>query len=354
MLTNIHTYRVRDRHRALTGGVVVMIGLSVLLTAGCQTAKPKASETREVKQAPMPAAKPAVRWSSHTLQPNDVVVLMLTVPRCKPTGPYRLQPGDRIEIEGVRVTERAIAATVAPDGKISLPLVGDVTAAGKTVRELADALDLLYARYVRSPRIVVSPQVVGADAQELRRAFGGDGRQGLEVAVGPGGTINLPRLGAVRAGGRTVDELAEMLTSRYRRIVPGAQVTVTIRTLAPRQAYVLGMVARPGPVNLREAGTLLRALAQVGGWTLASNLKQVVVFSRAAQMGANAEPIVVDIERLARGRRGGWTDVQLAPGDVVVVPKTTISDFNDFVDQVFVRGVYGILPFTPDIIFYSR
>jgi len=332
--------------------------LCVLLVAcvsvGCQTTKTKSAKKPQAEERPGVPSASLVRWKSHTLRPNDVVALILTLPKSSQTTPYRLQTGDRIQIEGIIAVQGASAATVAPDGTVSLPLVGGVPAAGRTAYQLAGELDRRYARYIRDPRIVVSPVAVGADADELLRAFSGGGRQGLEVTVDPGGMINLPRLGAVRAGGRSADELSLDLTSRYGRMVTGVQVSVAIRSLAPRQAYVLGMVARPGPVDLRQGGTLVRAIATVGGWTLGANLEQVVVFRRGAQGSAPPKPIVMNIKALSRGRAHGWTDVPLAPGDLVVVPKTAISNFDDFVDQVFVRGVYGILPFSPDVYFYTR
>ena len=234
-----------------------------------------------------------------------------------------------------------------------MPLVGDLIAVGKTADELSGELTRRYARYIRDPHIVVSPEALSADAEELRRGFSTGNQPGLEVTVDPGGTINLPRLGAVRVSRRSADEVARLLTERYAQIVPGAQMSVTIRRLVPRQAYVLGMVARPGSVDLNQAETVVQALAQVGGWTWAANLKQVVVFRHGVGEASDAEPIVTNLEPLSRGRAGGWNDVRLEPGDVVVVPKTAISDFNDFVEQVFVRGVYGVVPVSASISLYN-
>lgn len=44
---------------------------------------------------------------------------------------------------------------VRPDGRISIPLVQDVTAAGKTPRQLADELDQRLRKYVRDPNVTV-------------------------------------------------------------------------------------------------------------------------------------------------------------------------------------------------------
>lgn len=330
-----------------------LVGVVAHLLVGCHTTGSREPEPMQVGPPPRSARATRGSSASHALRPNDTVALILTLPKSGTTGPYRLRRGDRVRIQGIAATPTELVAIVAPDGKVSVPLVGDVGAAGKTAEQLSTNLERRYAQYIRDPHIVVNPEAVAADADELRRAFSVGSSAGLEVIVDPSGMINLPRLGSVQVSGQSADALATMLTSRYARIVSGAQVSVTIRRLAPRQAYVFGMVVRPGPVNLNEAETLVQALAQVGGWTWTANLKQVVVFSRGTQRGPGAKRTVVNLAPLSHGHADGWTDVPLAPGDVVVVPKTQISDFNDFVEQVFVRGVYGILPISAGVNLYE-
>ena len=37
--------------------------------------------------------------------------------------------------------------------------------------------------------------------------------------------------------------------------------------------------------------------------------------------------------------------IWIRDGDVIIVPSSPIRLFNNFVDQVFTRGIYGVLPF---------
>ena len=55
---------------------------------------------------------------------------------------YIIGPGDVLKIVVLRNPELNAEVPVRPDGKISLPLVGDIEAAGKTTAELHDLVEL--------------------------------------------------------------------------------------------------------------------------------------------------------------------------------------------------------------------
>ena len=71
---------------------------------------------------------------------------------------YRLGPGDKLRVEVYRETQLSQSLQVRPDGKITLPLVGDVTAAGKTPLELRDELSTSLKEYVTNPVVTVIVQ----------------------------------------------------------------------------------------------------------------------------------------------------------------------------------------------------
>jgi polysaccharide export outer membrane protein len=71
---------------------------------------------------------------------------------------YRLGPGDKLRVEVYREAQLSQSLQVRPDGKITLPLVGDVSAAGKTPLELRDALATSLKEYVTNPVVTVIVQ----------------------------------------------------------------------------------------------------------------------------------------------------------------------------------------------------
>jgi polysaccharide biosynthesis/export protein len=68
---------------------------------------------------------------------------------------YRLQPGDVLEVFVYRHQELSRKVVVRPDGLVSLPLLGDVKAAGQAPQDLARQLTGLLSQRLRDPEVTV-------------------------------------------------------------------------------------------------------------------------------------------------------------------------------------------------------
>lgn len=68
---------------------------------------------------------------------------------------YRIGVGDSLRVNVWRNEEISSDVPVRPDGMISLPLVGDIRAAGETSEELAEKLTEELTEYLRSPQVTV-------------------------------------------------------------------------------------------------------------------------------------------------------------------------------------------------------
>ncbi len=68
---------------------------------------------------------------------------------------YRIAPGDTLEIIVWREDKLSGPVQVRPDGMITVPLAGDLKAAGLTPEELAQATRDGLSRYVDDPNVVV-------------------------------------------------------------------------------------------------------------------------------------------------------------------------------------------------------
>ena len=69
---------------------------------------------------------------------------------------YRIGPGDVIKINVWKHEELSQQVTVRPDGKFTLPLIGDVDANGRTVDEIAKDIGTRSARYFQdNPPVTV-------------------------------------------------------------------------------------------------------------------------------------------------------------------------------------------------------
>ena len=77
-------------------------------------------------------------------------------------GAYRIGKEDVLEVVVYREPELSRVVPVRPDGRISLPLAGEVEAAGKTPTELQDGLVKLLSPYVHDATVSVLVKEVNA------------------------------------------------------------------------------------------------------------------------------------------------------------------------------------------------
>ena len=82
---------------------------------------------------------------------------------------YIIGPGDSLEIFVRDNPNLTTTVPVRPDGRISIPLVQSIMAAGKTPDELANDLQKALSQYIRYPLVtVIVKSFVGAYSQQVR------------------------------------------------------------------------------------------------------------------------------------------------------------------------------------------
>ncbi len=163
--------------------------------------------------------------------------------------------------------------------------------------------------------------------------------------VRPDGMITAPGLGDVPALGRMPSVVAADIEAYYSTILRDPTTTLNVLTFGNRNAYVFGMVKKPGPVDLQQRMTLTQALAQVGSVEDDAKLSSVILIRRKTENTARAYRL--DLRGVLQGKSLA-ADVILQPDDVVWVPKSFIANMEHFVDLVF-RGLIPI----PDLFIKS-
>ena len=68
---------------------------------------------------------------------------------------YRLGSGDKLRIEVYKDAQLSQSVQIRPDGKITLPLIGDMTATGLTPIELRDEIAKQLTEYITNPTVTV-------------------------------------------------------------------------------------------------------------------------------------------------------------------------------------------------------
>ena len=102
---------------------------------------------------------------------------------------YVLGPTDSIQISVWRNQDLSIGVPVRPDGRISMPLIGDVMATGKTPEQLANEIEQGLASYIREPQVTVVVTSMGSHEFSDRVRVTGAVNQPISVPHRPGMTV---------------------------------------------------------------------------------------------------------------------------------------------------------------------
>jgi len=127
---------------------------------------------------------------------------------------YKIGVGDTLQINVWKNNELSISVPVRPDGKISMPLVGDVHAAGETTTGLSSNISTALSAYIRSPQVTVIVLDSGSADFQRRIRITGAVRSPLSVPFRRGMTVlDL----VLQAGGAT--EFASLNKAKlYRKV----------------------------------------------------------------------------------------------------------------------------------------
>lgn len=288
-----------------------------------------------------------VHVPEYRLRVDDSLEFIYRLTRIESSGPYELNVGDQIRVESLIDPNLDRDLVIQPDGSVTLRMLGQVRAARRTVDELRSDLEERYKKYYKVPAITVTPLQVNTKLEDLRASvdsrYGNTGGQAQMARVTPEGTIQLPAIGSVPAQGLSLDELKQEIDERYAQVVEGIEVTPRLAERAPRFVYVVGEVRRPGRFVLEAPTTAMQAIALAGGWNNGGNLRQIVVFRRTDEWGLIATKL--DLRGALLGERPCPADeIWLRDSDIVVLPKSSLLRADDFIELVFTRGIYGILP----------
>lgn len=127
---------------------------------------------------------------------------------------YRIGVDDTVHVNVWRNPDLTVTVPVRPDGKISMPLIGDVNAAGFTPEEVAADISKQLQSFVRDPNVTL--MVTGLQSHEYLT------RLRVTGAVNTPSSLNFRQgmtvLDAILAAGSVNDFAAPNNTKLYRKI----------------------------------------------------------------------------------------------------------------------------------------
>jgi polysaccharide export outer membrane protein len=144
-----------------------------------------------------------------------------------PAAEYRLVPGDKVRIEVYKDAQLSQSVQIRPDGKITMPLIGDVSAVNQTPTELRQAITQSLKEYMTNPSvtvIVVETVVPTAYVMGEVRAPGAVQLQNevsvLQALALTGGLTEFAKSGDIRILRKSVTGV-ETIPFRYKDAIKG-------------------------------------------------------------------------------------------------------------------------------------
>ncbi len=281
---------------------------------------------------------------TYRMGPGDVLEVVYHIRHDITVKDYRLDIQDRISIAFPYHPQFNVSTLIRADGKISLPLVGEVKVVGMSMSEVTADLDRRYAAFIKKPSLTVSLEEFNVRIDEQKKAITTAPRGQSKIApIAPDGRVGFPIIGNVDASGLTVAQLEKAINERYARYVDDLQVTLILLEIHNNKLYVYGEVNSPGVYELQGRLNLAQALGQAGGFKDSANLRDVLVFRNNGLLKPMAYR--VDLQRLLDTGKM-YDDLYVQPADIVYVPKGTLDDVNDMIAKIFTKGLYAVVPFT--------
>ncbi len=296
---------------------------------------------RPLPAPPMLPAPPAISLSAETTGEGD----------------YQLAPKDQITVSVYGQDDLTRTVRVGQTGTITLPLLGEVQAAGLTPTELEKKIEEgLRGRYLKNPKVTVGVSEFQGRQFAVMGAVNQPGAYPLKTNT----TTVMLALSEAKGVRDTADRIAYVLRARprpgepqplsvdldalLRQGNPGHNVVVepgdSVYVPEANTYYVAGEVEKRGAYVLRRDTTLSKALTEAGGATKRAAMAEVKVV-RTLPSGETQEVGPYDVQAVMAGDKS--QDVPLQAHDVVVVPssgsKVAAYGVLDFLKGLFSIGI---------------
>jgi len=268
--------------------------------------------------------------------------LALLIPYIAIAGDYIIGEGDGLDISVWGVKELNVSVRVRPDGKITIPGLGDVKATGVTPLELQATLGAKFKELVKNPIVTVSVREI---TNSKVYVFGGGVNSGVYdlnrrttllqlLCVIGNSTVSgaANRNTSAGAGAKVADyKKAYILRNGkklkqdfYKLFVDGdvsedivieTNDAIFIPQLLEKNIYVLGAVNTPKVIEYREGMTIMEAVLESGGFTKFAKQNDTEILRKDGK-----KEISISIKAKDLINDGDLEqNVKLKPGDYVVV-----------------------------------
>jgi len=188
-----------------------------------------------------------------------------------------------------------------------------------------------FTTYKLGPEDIISVEVFNQDRYSRKN-----------IIIPPSGRISLSLIpGGVFVNGKTVEEVAEVITKKYDEFIIDPQVTVSLDKASSYRYSVIGDVGQPGIRLMSHRMTVTEAIAEAGGVLSTGDRSKVYVLRR--QSTGLMSPILVNVSAIYKGKAPDTT--YLVPGDQIIVPGNKMKKVREWLSFTSVLGfarIFGV------------
>ncbi len=258
-----------------------------------------------------------------------IAAILMVLPITTQAGDYVIGEGDMLDIAVWGVKELTFPAKVRPDGKITVPGLGDVAASGQTPAALQSSLTLRLKELVKNPIVTVA--VTGITNSKIY-VFGGGVKSGvfellqrstllqLLCTFGEVKSADLKKAYLLRNGKKIKEDFHALIvngdTSGDVQLESGDSLFIPL--LLDKSVYVLGAVNMPKAIEYREGMTVMEAILESGGFTKFASQNDTQVRRKDAEGEVS---IPVKAKDIIQGGNMSQ-NVKLKPGDYIIVKES--------------------------------
>ena len=139
-----------------------------------------------------------------------------------------------------------------------------------------------------------------------------------EATIRPDGTITMPLVGDLKAGGQSPSALKDEIKKQLAQFVKAPEITVAVRSWKSYRFTISGEVTKPGVFTSDQYVTVAEARAMASGLTRYAKRGEVKLMRRDPKTGETRQ-IPLDYDDLASGKRLDM-NIYVLPGDSIYVP----------------------------------
>src|SRR6266540_1080820 len=220
-----------------------------------------------------------------------VIMIVLLFTSSISAADYLIGEGDTLIISVWGEKDLTVSAIVRPDGMISIPAVGEVTAAHSTVKDLQTTLTGKIGKIVKNP--IVTVMVTGITNNKVY-LFGGGVKSGIFVLTQRTSLLQLLcQIEDVRKADlknayvlRRGKKIKEDFTKLYLQgdmtedLAIEANDIIYVSTNTNKNVYVMGAVNSPKFIEYRDGLTIMEAILEAGGFTKYASQNDTIIYRK--------------------------------------------------------------------------